>query len=467
MSFVQAAQATPMSSRTYNDMKTLQSSTDPIVDLFFLIGASRNKNITPEFEKAFQHDREKALRILLWARDIREGAGERQTFKLILKHIAQFHPDEIEHLIPYIPEFGRWDDLLVLVELDSPIREFTIKTIINAIINKRDALCAKWMPRQGKLAKTLQEYANMSPKTWRKTLVELTKVVETLMCANKWNEIEFGKLPSIASARYQKAFGRHAHEQYTQYIEALKKGEDKINASAIYPYQVIQSIKSGNYDVAKAQWEALPNYTQNALLLPMVDVSGSMAGVSLGKSTTALDVAVSLGLYLSDKNKGPFKDAFLTFSGNSTLQILKGDIIAKCNQLQKAEWGMNTNLHRALETVLHIATYNKLPGEDMPQYILILSDMEFDSCINFDDTAFEMINRKFKAANYNMPNIIFWNLRGRSGNCPVSFKENGTALVSGFSPSILRSILKAELITPLDIMLQTIMVERYDVVVKK
>jgi hypothetical protein len=178
-----------------------------------------------------------------------------------------------------------------------------------------------------------------------------------------------------------------------------------------------------------------------------------------------MDVCVSLGLYLADKNTGPFKDMFLTFSTKSKIEILKGNLLSKLAQLQRAEWDMSTNLHAAFDTVLNFAVKGKVDAKDMPRYILIMSDMEFNACARHDDSAMEMIARKYEAAGYTVPNIVFWNLNARAGNVPVKHDKKGVALVSGFSPAIMKSILSAESLDPVNVMLATINAPRYAVIV--
>lgn len=306
----------------------------------------------------------------------------------------------------------------------------------------------------------------LSPKKYRKTLVNLTKVVETQMCAKDWNNINFSHVPSLAAARYKKAFFKNAKDAYSAYLEALKNGDPtvKVNAGAVYPYDVIKTARNGDREATQlviSQWNALPNYVGDANILPMVDVSGSMEFPVSGANVTAMDVALSLGLYLADKNTGDFKDCFLTFSGSPELLKLRGNIIDKMNQMESSSWGMNTNLHAAFELILKTAKANNVPGKEMPKTVLILSDMQFDSCVTHDDSAIEMIARKYENAGYNMPKVVFWNLRD-AGNVPVKFDASGVALVSGFSPAIMKSILAGKEFTPEAIMMDTIMNSRYD-----
>jgi hypothetical protein len=212
-----------------------------------------------------------------------------------------------------------------------------------------------------------------------------------------------------------------------------------------------------------AQWDALPNYVGDANIMPLVDVSGSM-GCPAGNNTsvTCLDVSVSLGLYLADKNKGAFNGTFLTFSDRPELLTLKGNIVQKAQQMIKSSWGMSTNLHAAFDKILSTAVKNNVPQGDMPKMLLILSDMQFNQCVRHDDSAMEMIERKYRDAGYELPAVVFWNLNS-SDNVPVKSDKSGAALVSGFSPSIMTSLLKADPseFTPYGVMLKTIMSDRY------
>lgn len=463
-SFVQAVQSVPMETRTKNGMKTYDSSKNALVDLFFTIGASRGKDLSKEFTRALLQDSTLALRLLAWARDVRGGAGERDVVRKILLSLEKNYPDQLDRILPHLAEFGRWDDLLIFQT--KAVKEKAFVLIGNAL-RESNGLAAKWMPRQGPLAAEIRQFFGMSPKFYRKSLVNLTNVVETAMCANAWPEINYSHVPSLAAARYQKAFKKHDPVGYEAYKAKLSTGEAKVNANAVYPYDVIKSRAHGGDDkVIQAQWDALPDYIGDELVLPVCDVSGSMTcPVGGNKNLTCMDISVSLGLYLADKNKGPFKDMFLTFSEKPKLQTLKGNLIDKLNQLQRADWGMSTNLHGAFEEILKYAVKGKVKAEDMPKYVLVMSDMEFNHCAQHDDSAMQMIERKYSDAGYTVPNIVFWNLNARSGNVPVKFDKKGVALVSGFSPSIMTSILKAKDLDPTSVMLETLNSPRYSVIV--
>jgi hypothetical protein len=248
---------------------------------------------------------------------------------------------------------------------------------------------------------------------------------------------------------------------YGKYIESLKKGETKINANAVYPYDVIKNLTGGNLDIITEQWNALPNFLGDQKVLSMVDVSGSMdVPVGGNKNLRCIDVAVSLGLYTADKLQGAFKDCLLTYSAKPQLMVLKGNILQKIAQLKKDVWYHSTDLHAAFESVLNTAIANNVPQEEMPQTIIIYSDMQFNQCVSFDDSAIGTIERKYEASGYKIPNVVFWNLRA-CDNVPVKFDKKGTALVSGFSPAILKSILGSTEFSPEAIMDEAIMVDRY------
>lgn len=461
--------------RTANGMKARKSTTSKNVDLFFNIGASRGKDIIPAFTGAYVEDRELALRIAQWARDVRGGSGERKIFRDILVHLEKTDTDAAIALMKKVPELGRWDDLLVF---ETPELKAVAFSMIEEALESGNGLCAKWMPRKGPKAVELRVFLSMSPKQYRKTLVNLTKVVETQMCAKDWDNINFSHVPSLAASRYKKAFTRNT-PKFAEYVAKLVKKDPtvKVNAGAVYPYDVLKGVinhygvrlNKTELDHVVAQWEALPNYVGDSNILPLVDVSGSMSGALAGgrnskSNTTCMDVAVSLGLYLADKNTGKFKDTFLTFSAKPQLVTLKGNVVEKAAQMIKSEWAMNTNLHAAFNKILDVAVKGNVPQHEMPEMVLIMSDMQFDQCIAHDDTAMQMIERKYAEAGYTVPQVVFWNLNA-SDNVPVKADKSGAALVSGFSPSILKALLAADMdeFTPYGIMRKTVCVERYDI----
>jgi hypothetical protein len=459
------------SSRTANGMKARKSSGNACVSLFYAIGASRGKNIVPAFTAAYVEDADLALRIAQWARDVRGGAGEREIFRSVLVHLEKTNRDASLALLAKVPEVGRWDDIFVFETQPMKAAAFTM---LGDALRAQNGLAAKWTPRKGKVAAEVRSFFGMTPKQYRKSLVTMTKVVETQMCSGDWDNINFNHVPSVASRNYKKAFAKHT-PKFAEYVEALVKGTPgvKVNANAIFPHDVLKGVVGGygaktlsktELDHITAQWDALPNYVGDASILALVDVSGSMTCAAGGSgATTCMDVSLSLGLYLADKNKGVFKDTFLTFSDKPELMTLKGNIVQKLTQMSKSDWGMSTNLHAAFTKILDVAVKGNAPQSDMPAMVLILSDMQFNQCVKHDDSAMEMIERKFEAAGYTVPKVVFWNLNS-SDNTPVKSDKSGAALVSGFSPAIMASLLGADVeqFTPTGIMMKTIMIPRYD-----
>ena len=463
--FVSAAMSTPVESRTANDMKAFKNTADSVVDLFYNIGAYRGRDVTPLFERAFAHDEELALRVALWARDARGGAGERENFRNILRYMEIYATEILleTRFLELVPELGRWDDLLVFNYNDDV--KAKARNIIRAALNAGNGLAAKWMPRKGKIAIELRNAWELTPKQYRKMLVRLTNVVETAMCSKQYDKIEYSHVPSLAMSRYLKAFSKNDADRFVKYREALEKGETKINAGAVFPYDVIKSLREGgDATICDEQWKALPDYINDENVLPMVDVSGSMyCSAGSNDNLTCLDVSTSLGLYCASKNKGAFKDMFLTFSRSPSMEKVSGTLKNRLNQMDRSDWGMNTDIIAAFKHVLTLATKNDVPQSDMPTVMLILSDMQFDRCAQFDDSAMDSIKRQYEGAGYKAPVVVFWNLNS-CGNAPVSFNEKGVALVSGFSPAIMKAVLAADFdhLSPESIVRDAVCIERYD-----
>ena len=461
--------------RTTNGMKAQVSSANKCVDLFYNIGASRGKDVIPAFVAAYVENRELALRIAQWARDARGGSGERELFRDILRHLEKTNPEDASLLMGKIPELGRWDDLFVFTDPKLKAEAFVL---LGDALRAGNGLAAKWTPRKGNTAREIREFFGMTPKQYRKSLVALTNVVETQMCAKDFDGINFSHVPSVAHARYKKAFNRNT-TKYAEYVAKLAAGDKtvKINAGAVYPYDVlkgamnsyqVRSLSKTEKDAMDAQWAALPNFIGDADVLPMVDSSGSMTcpagGHNSKSSLSCLEVALSLGLYFADKNTGKFKDTFLTFSRNPKLVTLKGSITDKVTQMNTGEVA-NTDLHKAFDLILKTAVDNKVPQAEMPGTLVIFSDMQFDQgCSGYDESAIKMIERKYAEAGYTVPRVVFWNLNAAYGNTPVKFDKKGTALVSGFSPALAESVMSNDLedFTPFNVMLKAIMKQRYD-----
>lgn len=509
---------------TANGAPALKSTKNPILDFFFMAGSLRNKQFNEyraQFDAAFSYDERLTMQLVLWLRDVRGGAGERETTRKVLKHMEEFYKGAALKMIPVLAEFGRWDDLLVFTDKDC--KELAYRTIAEAL-RSGNALCAKWMPRIYKLkkvqvqkevkgsgiegtfakaatktvnvvnrdsvsnknrqknnaiARELMSVMNLTEKEYRKLLSSLTQVVESKMCDNNWTEINYGQVPSVASSRYVNAFKRHDQDGYVAYLEKLANGEAKVNASAIFPYDVLKNMvptprlgrpTAEQVKLAVSQWDALPNYLDGAKVLPMVDTSGSMSCSAGGTDMSCMFVAVSLGLYIADKQDGAFKNLWLNFSTDPQLFELKGKSIAQKafdlynNYSGYNYWSGTTNIGRAFDKVLDVAIKSNLAPEDMPEKLLVFSDMEFNNSTGgWGKTPFKVAEEKFKKAGYKLPHVVFWNLNARPGNNPVSSTDTGVSLVSGFSPNILKSILSGNSVDPVQTMLETIDAERYRV----
>jgi hypothetical protein len=448
---------------TNNGMPTNATTSNPVLDLFALIGSSRGKNITQEFDAAFQHDPVLTLKVLFWARDARGGAGERETFRILFNRLCELDLKMAIRLLTLVPIYGRWDDLLSITH---PVVSAVVLGYYADELHKGDALASKWAPRQGPIANKLRKLLGLkTPKEYRQLVVNQCRTVEQSMCARQWHNIHYEHVPSLAGARYQKAFSKNDAARYNAWKETLKAGTGRVNSRALFPYDVLKSLRNGDTQVAQAQWDSLPNLLGSDNILPMVDTSGSMlsrVGADSKSSLTCADVALSLGLYVSDKQQGAFKDLILTFSGDSHLQRLEGNLSQKLTQLSQAHWGMNTSIERAFREILRVAVMGNVPNSEMPKIILVLSDLEFDSSSDANQMAWSMAQETFQRHGYTTPKIVWWNLNARAGNFPVRQHATGAALVSGFSPSILKSVLKCEEFSPLNVMMETLNNSRYE-----
>lgn len=444
---------------TDNGAVTHSTSLDNCLDMFFLAGASRNMSesqIIVLFEKAFAQDKTIAAKILFWSRDARGGAGEKRFFQIVMKHIATHYADIFDELMVHTPEFGYWKDVFV-IEKPNENNLNWLKTQLEESVNAN--LLAKWFPRKGPWFVAMHKYMKISPREFRHLLVSMTRVVETQMCAKDWGHIDYEKVPSIAMNKYRKAFFKHDTERMASFIESVHNGEAKINAGVLFPHLLYQAIDRGeNASAVEAQWNALPDYMADSTerILPICDVSGSMSGLPM-------DVCVSLGIYISERNQGIFKDAFITFSDNPKMEYLQGSLSERMRQLSRADWEMSTNLQASFDLILQSALKVSLPANEMPTKVLIISDMEFNEADGSHgrQTNLDLIKQKYQGSGYVMPEIIFWNVNGRPGNSPAQKTDQGVGLVSGFSPSILKTVLAGKVYGPVQLMLDTVMSDRY------
>lgn len=457
--------------RTENGAVNHTSSMSALVDFYKAAGSSRNyvEKLPNLFYKALREDIDVAVRILLHMRDAREGMGERKAFRTVLTESIKSNildSFQVLRIMEKISELGRYDDFKIFVGTRYETDAF--KQLEAALLDPNTAqLAAKWLPRVKRrhmnFVNRFCKFAKLSQKEYRLLLSALSDTVEQKISANEFGEIDYSKIPSLAAARYQKLFSRKDGERYKAYIEALTKGETKINSGAVYPYDVIKSVNYGNATVANEQWKALPNWMADGEnILCMTDVSSSMTWERHG-AVTALDIGVSLALYVAERNTGCFKDELMVYSNRPHFITLSGDLAQRKRQVMShVEYG-STNLQAAFDRILEIGVKNGLTQEAMPSKLIIFSDMEFNQVDGANGlTNFEAIQSKYKKAGYEMPQLVFWYLADRNGNCEVSVKDNGVAMVSGFSPATLKALLGGEKFDPISVMLKAVMIERYD-----
>lgn len=454
---------------TEKGMVTNSTSLNSCVDMFFMAGASRHwehKKIEVLFQNALAEDPLTALKLMFWARDVRGGAGERNFFRICLKYLEKYYLGYLNKNIHLVPEYGRWDDLFHL-------NKDLFMPLVKEGLEKGDGLLAKWIPRKGPIANTIRKSLGLTPKEYRKILVSLSNTVEQLMCSKEFDKINYSHVPSVAMNKYRKSFYKNDADRYAQFIHNVEIGVTKINAGAIYPYQLYDAfIKAQNENETKAieaQWNSLPNLMENnnERILPMVDTSGSMSFYG----GLPARVAWSLGIYISERNEGIFKDAILTYASDPKMIYLKGKTSEKIRSMSRIKWGGTTNIESAFRLILDIAKVNNLSENDMPTTLLILSDLQFDPySSNYESTSLEMIKELYKESGYKMPRIIYWNLRSVENNVAASIFDENVGLVSGFSPNILKSILSGDELKseipdgPYELMMKTINSDRYNLI---
>ena len=471
---------------TENGAPTNASTGDFCLDLFATIGAIRREKdseIESRFIRAYMENKDIATKILFFARDIRGGLGERRVFRVILKWLAFNKEETVKKNLKYIAEYGRYDDLLILI--GTPCEEemlAVIKAQFDADIvamkeNKVVSLLAKWLPsintsnvetvfKAKKVAKAFaRNYA-----TYRKALSSLRayiKIIENNLREKDYS-FDYEKQPSKAMFKYRKAFIRNDGERYNEFLEKVEKGEAKLNASTLAPYELVEPFMQ-DYFLRKlskkeqasinATWNSLPDYGSEENALAIIDTSGSM--YCTGKPVAA-SVALSLGIYFAERNKGYFKDNFIIFSKRPQLIELKGQNFAdKLSYVSSFKEIANTNIEAVFDLLLKVAVENKLPQSELPTKLYLISDMEFDEAVdNAELTNFENAKKKFEEKGYKLPDIVFWNVASRNKGQPVTKNEQGVVLVSGCTPKLFSMVASGKM-NPITFMMEVINVERY------
>ena len=495
MNFAQTAKNFTQIKQTENGAMAYSTTSNPLLDLFAQIGALRPRSeieIETKYANAYAVNPELATKMLFYAGNIRGGLGERRTFRICLRWLAINHPLVVRDNLTNIPHFNRWDSLFVLVgtpiepEMWNYIRD-QLGLDMQAVIKEKHggkhagiSLLAKWMPTETAhnketiaLAKKAIHKLGVTPRQYRKMLSALRKhlnIVERLMSANKWDEVEYPAVPSYAMKNYRKAFGNHDQERFSAYIESLKKGEKKINASTLYPYDLVHQYSDALYywcgsnrckidDIVEAQWKALPNYVEGENnILVMADVSGSMSG-------RPMETSVGLATYFAQHNKGDYHNLYMTFTDRPHFISLDGcdTLCSAVHKVGNTDVGYSTNLNKAFTYILQHAVSNGIAPEDMPKALIVISDMEIDPYFRgrcgFDFVQTQKAN--FAEYGYELPKLIMWNVEAR--NDTFLSQSEDVLLASGQATSTFKQLCgDLNGVTAWDLMLKTLNDPMYD-----
>jgi hypothetical protein len=514
MIFAEALEETIKSEKTLTENGAVgyKTSKSSLVDFNFKASSFRNQSeqeIENAFADAYNENPLMAVKLLFMTGDIRQGMGERRTFKVCLKWLAKHHKEVAEKVLSLVPEYSRWDVVVEMLgtEVDSTafgiIRSQLETDSDNSLNGQPISLLAKWLPSVNtssqnarKKARSLCARLKMTEKQYRKRLSSLrshSNVVEVKMSSNNWDKIAYESVPSKANLLYKDAFMRHDETRRTEYLDALEKGNAKINSSALFPYEIVAKYHDYNattYTTVEQLWKALPDYAnghgENTLCV--IDGSGSMDSNIGNTNFTCHDVAISLGVYFSEKMPGQFHNKYITFSANPKL-VDFGKCKSLCEKVYEArrhDECENTNIYKTFRLILDTAKSHSLKQEEMPKSILIISDMEFDGAVDlstsgnqrywadrvygdaFDSkckTLFERIADEYQQAGYELPKLVFWNVCSRTGAIPLQQNKNGVILVSGFSPTI-ASMVFSQKNDPYDALLEKLNSKRYELVEK-
>lgn len=460
---------------TENGANAYASTKTALYDFFALGSAYRRRSeedIINLFKPAFEENPSYALKALFYLRDIRGGQGERRVFTTCLNWLGKNYPEVVIKNFDNIVEMGRWDDFYALVDtpLESTMFEFLEHQLVADLQTDYPSLCAKWIKsanasavKTKALAVKTREAFELTPAEYRKMLSHLRKkinILETKMSANQWDEIELDKVPSQAFMRHVLAMQRHIPEKYQAFVN---NKDVKMNMGAAYPYECVDLVlKHGEMQLADKAWENLMLiYSQDVDFdgLAVVDTSGSMYSK---RRDSAINVALSLGLYCAEHARGVYKDKFITFSYNPELVHTQGDSFSNKIQNMKMEtWGFNTNIEKTFDVLLNAAVETHAAQSDIPKNLVIISDMEFDmatsSCVD-NRSVLEEARLRWEAAGYTMPHLIFWNVDARQDNFPMK-DEDGITFVSGCSPVIFNALMTGK--SGQDIMYEMLNTGRY------
>lgn len=460
--------------RTENGALTYKSSFNKNLDLFFFGGAARKYDtiqIRSLVADAWNEDPKTCLKVLLFLRDIREGAGEKRIYREAMNYILP--KVDKRTLIEATIEMGSWKDVFKFLPLDA-YKDFVKERYEEHVKTQSYDLMEKYMPSIGgkwnSVAEQLASHLGLTPKEYRKYLSKARaslKIVERNLCAKTYEEIDYSKLPSQAGLRYRNAFVNHDGERYRKYMSEVVAGKKKMNTSTLAPYEILKPLlitkaarslhKEADTAAIEITWNEFAKKTiPSKRGIVVADVSGSMY-------YDPLCVAVSLGLLYAQCNNGIFHNKLITFSQNPNFITFEDSdsLEDKICKIINADWGMNTNLEAVFDLILKTAVEYHLPESELPETLYIVTDMEWDVATRANDTLFQTIKKKYQDAGYTMPTIIFWNVNSHGSNVPVKYNEKGVGLVSGASANLFNLVAEGD-IDPIKMMNNAINKERYE-----
>ena len=489
MNFAEAAKKTTEFTLTENGAFAYNTAAQgALLDMFSVAGALRSRSegeIIAKFKDAFAEDALLATKLLFYAGNIRGGLGERRTFQICLNWLAQNHPEIAIKNIMNVPRFNRWDILIKAYlgtdaedQMWAVVEQQLRQDCHNYYEKQPISLLAKWLPSVNASSKTTRRLAKiafrklhfLNEKEYRTVIHQLReylRVVENLMSHGRWEEINYEAVPSKAMLRYRNAYVKRDNERFREYQQKLAKGEAKINASTLYPYDLVEKYTNQGWrgqikedEIVEAQWKALPNYlTKPKNILVMADVSGSMSG-------RPMDTSVGLAIYFAERNQGDYHNLYMTFTNNPHYVQIKEEatLAQKVHQVMATDVGYNTNLEKAFETILKTAVTMNVSPENMPEALVVISDMEIDNYMRWYGVDFvDEMKKRFEAEGYQFPKLILWNVEARKDTFLTQSQD--VIMISGHSPSQFKALINCLDKSGYEVMLEVLNDPMYDCVV--
>lgn len=459
-----------------------KSSGSYCLDFYSLIGGMRYNyiGINNLFLRSYFEDKLLTIKIMLYLRDILKGLGERNSFRMTFNMLANLNPKLAKQLIPLIPKYGRYDDLFA--GINTPIEEDILK-FIEVELNKdleayekkeKRSLLSKWLPsintsnkEARTIARKIANYLGITYKEYRQMLSKLRKntIVENYLRKKDYT-FKYENVPSQAMLKYNKAFIRNDQERFINYLNEVSTGTKTINTKTAQVVEVACLAPKMLFDMELTSyfkdvyWQEIPKPEINKKAIVVRDGSGSMYW---GRGPyQPIDIATSLAIYFAEMLPEPFKNHFITFSETPQLiEIPEGTLDEKIEYIKTFIEAANTNISKVYELLLNVAKSKKVAQENMVEQVIIISDMQFDHCVEGEST-FETYKKKFENLGLKMPELVFWNVAARDIQTPVTKNELGVKLVSGSSQKIIELVTNTEIkeLTPYDFMLEVL--KRYE-----